>query len=64
MSYEAAQQAQALAKEQRELAERMQQLQQNAQQIEKQLKQSNALDSALSARLQEAQKLLKDALTP
>jgi len=64
MSYEAAQQAQALAKEQRELAERMQQLQQNAQQIEKQLKQSNSLDSALSARLQEAQKLLKDALTP
>ena len=64
MSYEAAQQAQALAKEQRELAERMQQLQQNAQQIEKQLQQSNALDSALSARLQEAQKLLKDALTP
>ena len=64
MSYEAAQQAQALAKEQRELAERMQQLQQNAQQIEKQLRQSGALDSALSARLQEAQKLLRDALTP
>ena len=64
MSYEAAQQAQALAKEQRELAERMQNLQQNAQQIEKQLKQSGSLDSALSARLQEAQKLLRDALTP
>ena len=64
MSYEAAQQAQALAKEQRELAERMQQLQENAKQIEKQLRQSGALDSALSARLQEAQKLLRDALTP
>jgi len=64
MSYESAQQAQALAKEQRELAERMQNLQQNAQQIEKQLKQSGALDSALSARLEEAQKLLRDALTP
>jgi hypothetical protein len=64
MSYESAQQAQALAKEQRELAERMQQLQENAKQIEKQLKQSGALDSALSARLQEAQKLLRDALTP
>ena len=64
MSYEASQQAQALAKEQRELAERMQQLQENAKQIEKQLKQSGSLDSALSARLQEAQKLLRDALTP
>ena len=64
MSYESAQNAQALAKEQRELAERMQQLQQTAQQLEKQLKQTGALDSALSARLQEAQKLLRDALTP
>jgi uncharacterized phage infection (PIP) family protein YhgE len=64
MSYESAQQAQALAKEQRELAERMQQLQQTAEQLEKQLKQTGALDSALSARLQEAQKLLRDALTP
>jgi hypothetical protein len=64
MSYESAQQAQALAKEQRELAERMRNLQENAKQIEKQLKQSGALDSALSARLQEAQKLLRDALTP
>ena len=64
MSYEAAQQAQQLAKEQRELAERMQQLQQSAEQLEKQLKQTGALDSALSQRLQEAQKLLRDALTP
>src|SRR4030095_15114335 len=61
MSYEASQQAQALAEEQSALAERMQNLQENAKQIEKQLKQSGALDSALSARLQEAQKLLRDA---
>ena len=64
MSYESAQQAQALAKEQRDLAERMQQLQQSAQQLEKQLKQTGALDSALQSRLQEAQKLLQEALTP
>jgi hypothetical protein len=64
MSYEAAQQAQQLAKEQRDLAERMQQLRQSAEQLEKQLKQTGALDSALSQRLQEAQKLLRDALTP
>src|SRR4051812_3877636 len=42
MSYESAQQAQALAKEQRELAERMQQLRQTAEQLEKQLKQTGA----------------------
>jgi hypothetical protein len=64
LSYESAQQAQALAKEQRELAERMQQLRQTAQQLEKQLRQTGALDSALSQRLQEAQKLLQEALTP
>ena len=64
MSYESAQQAQALAKEQRELAERMQQLQKTAEQLEKQLKQTGALDSALAQRLQETQKLLRDALTP
>jgi flagellar biosynthesis GTPase FlhF len=64
MSYESAQQAQQLAKEQRDIAERMQQLQKTAEQLEKQLKQTGALDSALSARLQEAQKLLRDALTP
>lgn len=64
MSYESAQQAQALAKEQRELAERMQQLQQTAQQLEKQLKQTGALDEELQQRLQEAQKLLQEALTP
>jgi len=64
MSYESAQQAQALAKEQRELAERMQQMRQSAEQLEKQLRQTGALDSALQSRLQEAQKLMQEALTP
>src|SRR5688572_10178903 len=53
MSYESAQQVQQLAKEQRDLAERMQNLKQSAEQLEKQLKQTGALDSALSQRLQE-----------
>jgi hypothetical protein len=64
LSYESSEQAKQLAKEQRQLAERVQQLQEMAKQLEKQLKQTGALDSGLAARLQEAQKLLRDALTP
>lgn len=64
MSYESAEQAKALAREQRELADRMQQLQNSAEQLEHQLKEAGALDSALQRQLEEAQKLLRDALTP
>jgi len=64
MSFESAEQAKNLAKEQRQLVDRMQQMQQAARQLEQQLKQTGALDSALQERLREAQKLLRDALTP
>ena len=64
MSYEAAEQAKQFAKEQRQLADRMQQMQESAKKLEQSLKQTGALDSALQARLREAQKLLRDALTP
>ncbi|MBV6521613.1 MAG: hypothetical protein MNPFHGCM_01756 [Gemmatimonadaceae bacterium] len=64
MSFESAEQAKNLAKEQRQLADRMQQMQDAARQLEQQLKQAGALDSALQERLREAQKLMRDALTP
>jgi hypothetical protein len=64
LSYESAERAKALAKEQRELAARVDQLQRQAQQMERQLKQAGALDSGLASRLHEAQQLLRDALTP
>lgn len=64
MSYESAEQAKSLAREQRDLAGRMEQLQSAAEQLENQLKQAGALDSALQRQLEEAQKLLRDALTP
>ncbi len=64
MSYESAERAKALAKEQRDLAARVDQLQRQAQQMERQLKQAGALDSGLASRLHEAQQLLRDALTP
>ena len=64
MSYESAEQAKALAREQRELADRMEQLKSSAKQLEKQLQEAGALDSALQRQLEEAQKLLREALTP
>ncbi|MGQ0765714.1 MAG: hypothetical protein ACT4OZ_08615 [Gemmatimonadota bacterium] len=64
MSYEASEQAKQFAREQRQLADRMQQVQDAARDLEKQLKQAGALDSALQSRLREAQKLMREALTP
>ncbi len=64
LSYESAEKAKALAKEQQNLADRVGQLQQAADQLREQLKQAGAMDSSLSRQLQEAQKMLRDALTP
>jgi hypothetical protein len=63
MSFESAEKARALAQEQRELADRVNKLKDAAAKLEEQLKQAGALDSALSKQLQEAQDLLRDALT-
>jgi chromosome segregation ATPase len=64
MSYESAEQAKALAREQRELADRMEQIKSSAEQLERQLQEAGGLDSSLQRQLDEAQKLLRDALTP
>jgi hypothetical protein len=64
MSYDAAEKAKAVAKDQRELADQVKKLQDAAAAIEQQLKQAGALDSSLARQLQEAQQLLRDALTP
>ncbi len=64
MEYEAAEQAEALAKEQRELAEQVEKLREDARALEKQLREAGALDTSLTRQLREAQELLKDALTP
>lgn len=64
MSYEAAEKAKAVAKDQKALAEQVRDLQEKAAQLENALKQAGALDSSLARQLQEAQQLLKDALTP
>ncbi len=64
MKYEGAQQAKALATEQKEMASRVQQLQQASKALEDRLRAAGALDTNLSAQLREAQKLLREALTP
>jgi hypothetical protein len=64
MTYEAAEKAKAVAKDQRALADQVKNLQQTAAALEQQLKQAGALDSALARQLQEAQAMLRDALTP
>jgi len=64
MTYEAAEKAKAVAKDQRALAEQVKSLQQTAAALEQQLKQAGALDSSLARQLQEAQAMLRDALTP
>lgn len=64
MSYEAAEKAKAVAKDQRALAEQVRKLQENASKLQRQLAQAGALDSSLARQLQEAQRMLRDALTP
>jgi hypothetical protein len=64
MKYEAAQQAKNLAGEQKDMAARVQQLQQASKALEDRLRAAGALDTNLSAKLREAQKLLREALTP
>ncbi|HKW48009.1 MAG TPA: hypothetical protein VJN70_11205 [Gemmatimonadaceae bacterium] len=64
MSYEAAEQARAVAKDQRALTDRVKSLEEQAKALEQQLKQAGALDSTLARQLRDAQELLRQALTP
>jgi hypothetical protein len=64
MKYDAAQQAKALATDQKDMAQRVQQLQQASKMLEDRLRAAGALDTNLSKQLREAQKLLREALTP
>jgi hypothetical protein len=64
MSFESAEQARTVAKEQRALTDRVKNLEQQAAALEQQLKQAGALDSSLARQLRDAQELLRQALTP
>ena len=64
MSFQAAEKAAGIAKEQRALADKTQELRKAAQALEQQLRAAGALDSALARQLRDVQQLLKEAMTP
>ena len=64
MSYDAAEKAKALANEQKQMAERSKDVQDATRELEEKLRAAGGLDSSLQAQLREAQKLLREALTP
>jgi hypothetical protein len=64
MSYQSAENARALAREQQQLQQQVQQAQRDAQALEQQLRAAGVMDSSLTQQLRDVQQLLKEALTP
>jgi hypothetical protein len=64
LAYEGAERAREIADEQRELARRVEQVEEAARELEDRLRSAGALDSALARQLQDAQQMLRDAMTP
>ncbi len=64
LSFDAAEKAKALAAEQRKLAAEVERMRQSAEELEKQLDEAGAMDDDLRAQLREAQRLMREALTP
>ncbi len=64
MSFEAAEKAKALAKDQAQMAERSREVQEATKELEERLRAAGGLDSSLQAQLREAQKLIREAMTP
>jgi hypothetical protein len=64
MGYENAEQAKEIAERQKELQERVAGLEEAARDMEDRLRRAGALDTALARQLQDAQKMLREAMTP
>lgn len=64
MSYDAAEKAKALAKDQGEMAARAREVEEATRELEERLRAAGGLDSSLQAQLREAQQLMRDAMTP
>jgi hypothetical protein len=64
MSYEASERARAAARAQQELSEKVSELSSAAASLERQLRAAGAMDEALAQQLAEAQRLLREALSP
>lgn len=64
MGYEDAERSREIAERQRALQERVEALEDAARDMEDRLRRAGALDTALARQLQEAQRLLREAMTP
>ena len=64
MSFQAAEKARELARQQQQMGAKIDSLRQNARELENRLKSANALDSSLSNRMRDIQKMLREAMTP
>ena len=64
MDFQSAEAAKEIAEQQRALQDRVQKLEEAAREMEDRLRAAGALDTALSRQLQDAQKLLREAMTP
>ena len=64
MGFENAEQAKEIAEQQRALQERVAGLEEAAREMEDRLRRAGALDTALARQLQDAQRLLREAMTP
>lgn len=64
MAFESAEQAREIAEQQKQLQERVAGLEEAAREMEDRLRRAGALDTALARQLQDAQRLLREAITP
>lgn len=64
LGYDGAERAREIAEQQRQLREEVQRLEDASRTLEEQLQRAGALDPELARQLQEAQQLLRDAMTP
>ena len=64
LGYENAEKAKEIAEQQRQLTARVDQLEEAARQLEDRLRDAGALDTGLARQLQDAQRMLREAMTP
>jgi len=64
MSFQAAEKARQLGREQQQMTAKIDSLRQSAKELENRLKSAGALDTALAGRMRDIQKMLRDAMTP
>ncbi len=64
LGFEGAERAKEIGARQRELTDRVDQLEEAARELEDRLREAGALDSGLARQLQDAQRMLREAMTP